>query len=1222
MKIQDIFAKSIDRNIKGVITIGDEQDVNIKQELEEYVVTKELRGHFKDFFAAYANGIEHDTTKMGVWISGFFGSGKSHFLKILAYLLENRVVAGKPALDYFVDDHKITDEETLANMRLATTVPNEVMLFNIDSKAKNGNKSQKDAILNVFLQVFNEQLGLFGADFWIADMERDLIAQDKYEEFQSKFQELDTQHRDWKTARNAYAFLKGTIRDTLVAIDYMSAENAAGFIDQLRTDYPVSVESFAQLVNRYIESKGPNYHMAFLVDEVGQYIGDSQQRMLNLQSIVEDLGTYTHGRAWVIVTSQQAIDQVTDHINGQDFSKIQGRFNTRIAMSSANVDEVIQKRLLAKTPTAQRSLEETFVENQHTINNLISFDGTEERKRYDNAASFADLYPFVPYQIFLLQDTLTAIRENGSDGKHLANGERSMLAVFQESARRLEERNTRTLVPFSLFFQGLSHFLDHTHMIVIQRAQNNELINPTGEEHPFAVQVLETLFMVKYVQDFDATLNNIVTLMIDSIDTDRIALEQRVQDALQLLEEQNIVEHTTTGYEFLTDAEQDISKQIQKQNVDSSEVSQAIGEYLFGPALISRRYVYPQLNKQYTFTFNQMVDDRPIGSIAPGMTLKLITPRDDANRDEMILRQLSQSPDQPQIVIDLPSNPDIDRNQTQVIRMQRFILNPQEQAKDDRSQQIINVKKIELSALKKKLADELEKALQDADIYVLGEKIEASQKNFRNQLEQAQEQLVNEVYRNLSYIEAVKQEKDVVALFKNGQDLVSNQENQQAAQAVLDRINQEKSAQSKMAYKSVQERFKAIPYGYREVDTAWLVARLFVDSKLKVYVNGEQLSLRDNYSANDFANFFLKRKSISSVQLEPRQAIQPKKKMALKKVAQEVFGKRMFTDDEDETLVNELRMNMQNEDKAIEMYLKKPAYYPGRNYLENGQRLIKQLLAQRDTDRFYDLIFQKQDDFLGWHDDMDEFGVSEFYRNDKQQEIWQAAQQKLEIYEDSKEFLEGLEIKQLYTQIQKIMVSNRPEGQIQRLKALNNEFNTVYMGEFDKVLEDVQGSIEVERTAALNYQQEKSVSEKYVQQIKQDFNEFLTTAEKVTSLNKLKVISQQATARRQSIIREIDYEVSQREMERKRQEKAESLGKDSMTQPVAADTESTGNVDEATGVQDRKKTKTLDLSVQSLAIDQVWQLENSADVDAQINRLRKKLLDKLSETNGKINFKL
>ena len=98
MQIKEMFAKKIDREIQGVIIVGQDEDSNVSQELEEYVVTRELQKHFADFYASYKKGIVGTTPKMGVWISGFFGSGKSHFLKILSYLLENRQVSGKKAL--------------------------------------------------------------------------------------------------------------------------------------------------------------------------------------------------------------------------------------------------------------------------------------------------------------------------------------------------------------------------------------------------------------------------------------------------------------------------------------------------------------------------------------------------------------------------------------------------------------------------------------------------------------------------------------------------------------------------------------------------------------------------------------------------------------------------------------------------------------------------------------------------------------------------------------------------------------------------------------------------------------------------------------------------------------------------------------------------------------------------------------------------------------------
>ena len=159
MFIRDMFVKPIDRDIKGVIKVGQADDENIRQELEEYVVTRELQKHFADFFGSYKKGINGHTDKMGVWISGFFGSGKSHFLKILSYLLENKEVNGKKAIDYFMDDHKILDPMVLADMKLAASIPTDVILFNIDSKSEMAGKQSKDAIVSVFLKVFNEMQG-------------------------------------------------------------------------------------------------------------------------------------------------------------------------------------------------------------------------------------------------------------------------------------------------------------------------------------------------------------------------------------------------------------------------------------------------------------------------------------------------------------------------------------------------------------------------------------------------------------------------------------------------------------------------------------------------------------------------------------------------------------------------------------------------------------------------------------------------------------------------------------------------------------------------------------------------------------------------------------------------------------------------------------------------------------------------------------------------------
>jgi len=220
MLIKDMFAKRIDRDIKGVIKVGQADDENIRQELEEYVVTRELQKHFADFFRSYKKGINGYTDKMGVWISGFFGSGKSHFLKILSYLLENKEVNGKKAIEYFVEDNKIVDQMVLADMKLAAGVPTDVILFNIDSKSEITGKHNKDAIVSVFLKVFNEMQGFCGSIPFLADLERQLTEKGRYEEFKQLFKE--DFGSTWQASRHKFDFIQDSIVDVLAELGFMS----------------------------------------------------------------------------------------------------------------------------------------------------------------------------------------------------------------------------------------------------------------------------------------------------------------------------------------------------------------------------------------------------------------------------------------------------------------------------------------------------------------------------------------------------------------------------------------------------------------------------------------------------------------------------------------------------------------------------------------------------------------------------------------------------------------------------------------------------------------------------------------------------------------------------------------------------------------------------------------------------------------------------------------
>ncbi len=223
-----MFYKEIDRDIKGVIKIGQDDDTNVHQELEEYVVTRELARHFSTFFEVYREAINKYTDKMGVWISGFFGSGKSHFLKILSYLLENKEVKGKRAISYF--DDKIEDASVLADIKASGDVSADVILFNIDSKADSDSRINKESIVNVFNKVFNEMQGFCGSLPWLADLEAQMVKEGSYKAFKSRFGELSGE--SWIEAREDFYFEEDNIVQALADTTKISLEAARNWYNK------------------------------------------------------------------------------------------------------------------------------------------------------------------------------------------------------------------------------------------------------------------------------------------------------------------------------------------------------------------------------------------------------------------------------------------------------------------------------------------------------------------------------------------------------------------------------------------------------------------------------------------------------------------------------------------------------------------------------------------------------------------------------------------------------------------------------------------------------------------------------------------------------------------------------------------------------------------------------------------------------------------------------
>ena len=1189
MQIKDMFAKPIDRDIKGVIKVGQDDNENIRQELEEYVVTKELQKHFRDFFSSYKRGINGNTDKMGVWISGFFGSGKSHFLKILSYLLENKEVAGKDAIDYFIEDEKILDLMVVADMKLASSVSTDVALFNIDSKSETSGKKDKDAIVNVFLKVFNEMQGFSGIFPYLADLERQLVSEGLYDSFKEKYQEISG--KDWIQSRNRFNFYKDKVAKALVEIGMMSEESAQDWKRGSTQPYQISIGRFADLVKEYLDSKPENHHIVFLVDEIGQYIGEDSDLMLNLQTVVEDLGTACHGKVWVVVTSQQEIDMITE-VMGRDFSKIQGRFDTRLNLTSANVDEVIKMRVLKKTDAAADALHILYETKETIIRNLILFNDGIEKKLYSSGNSFSEVYPFIPYQFNILGSVLTSIRTHGASGKHLSEGERSMLALFKESAESIMEKEDGELIPFNIFYDALQEFLDHSHAGVISRALENEYINPNHEADNFNVNVLKTLFMIKYVKEIEANLENITSLMVSNLNQDRRELKDRVQDALDILVRQMLVQKNGDIYIFLTNEEQEINREIEGQMIETGFVMKQIAQTIFEEIYPEKKYQHSLFNNRYIFNFNQYVDDEPYhGNQSNDFGVKVVTPQSGMNGDDQMLRMASS--DGTHVYVNLPNDDSYINEMRSALKIDRF-LRYASNNNIPKFDEIRLIKQREARTYRDRSKLFLQEALKEAEFYINGDRVQPSTKDFKLRLNEALERVANTVYHKLTYIDAPKDDIDIRKLLKRSQDNTITLdtvivENEFAIKEVVDFIHLKTKGHSRISMKAIKDRFTRAPYGYTDTDIEWVVAKAFRNEQIALFMNGETVSLL-NETADRIFEYITKKAFTEKLLIEEREVVSERSKKVLKDVSLELFGNSITTMDTDGMVYSFLESSKKIIDEMRRMkqfYSMKK--YPGEEIISDGIKLLAQPLNIKNVSNVFEYVEKHQDDFFDLAED---YAPLNTFFTGKQKEYWDNALEKIRIYNDSKSFILNLELEEIVRAMNDILNKPVTANVIKDLPGYTERFVVIYNELLDEHARPVLAAVEEAKSRVEYELKNTSLVDQLLPRFRKEFDGLENKAKSTSNVAILNTITLEAENLKMRFLKQIS-DVQAKEAEKQ----AENVS------PAK---------EEPAAISVKQKTSKF-VSARSLASSTTWRIESEQDVDQYLDILRQRLIGVLEE---------
>ena len=948
MRIEEMFKDDINRTINGVVQVEQETERVLIQELDEYVVTKELKKHFITLFNNYSDAFDTKTNDIGVWISGFFGSGKSHFLKILSYLLENKEVQGVKTVERFRSKFE-DDPATFMLIDKATKGETDTILFNIDIEGS----INKDAtaVLRVFAKMFYNHLGFYGEDLKVAKLEQFIDKQGKTEEFRRVFEEINGDK--WINTRESFAFFEDDVVETLKRVLGMSEEAARNWFNGTET-IETSIAQLVSEIRDYVNSKPDNYRLLFMIDEVGQYVGDNRDHLLNLQSLVEDIGNKCEGKVWVMCTGQEALDEIIK-TRQDEFSRIRARFKTTLSLSSTSADEVIQKRILSKKPEADRDLQKVYEDNASVLSNLLKFnrdDALPDIRGYESPQEFSRDFPFVPYQFLLLQKVFNEIRKHGNAGKHQSGGERSMLSGFQEAAQKLKDKDENAIAPFYLFYDTVHGFLDGAIRRVIERCQTAADEDRGIKQQDVAV--LKLLYLIRYVDsDIKSTLDAIVILMADNINLDKIKMREQVRESLDRLLSQNYIGRNGNTYNFLTDEEQDIARDIKDTSVDTAQIIERIGQLVFGEIYEKKKYRY----QIYDFPYDQYVDGTAIGSVTGGMKLQIYSIATD-DYEKQDLRLQANSKGQAIVVLGDGKYYECIEN---ALKIRKYVKTRNIAQLPKSVQDIIRTQQDEATKYEDDALDYIKRAIESAEFYVDGEHIDIKGGDAKSKLDQALEYLVTHVYYDLDLIgENVNDDSDIVAILTGAvTSMPGTHPNSGAAQKIEGYLEMQDMKHITTKMSDIQSRYQAIPSGWREIDIAATVALLIYEQKVTIKYGGMTIQPNDP----KLPDMLRKKSEVGKTEITKRHVVSPAKMKEAREFLRDFLDVMDVPTDEDGLI----SFIIENFAKMEEHYDSLNQKYEGRKYPDQSKvrdavRLVKDVLSQKsDNIALIDKVVASED---------------------------------------------------------------------------------------------------------------------------------------------------------------------------------------------------------------------------------------------------------------------
>jgi len=571
MKIREIFRSPVDRRIEEVIKVDLTDEDTVAYELQEYVVTDHIRQEFQKVLDAYQETVHRPSEECSVWVSGFFGSGKSSFAKVLGYLLENPMIKGRKAADHIFE--RVADDRLRALVATIHTQAPTLTVF-VDLSTSRHLLREGESVALPLYRALLERLD-YSRDFALAQLEFDLEADGLLEDFEAEVDLIVGKAGAWKERRKT-ALARNEASQAMHRLrpeTYPSPDSLARALREPEIDADFIADRAPELMRRRAAHAR---RLLFVVDEVGQYVARDVMRMFDLIGFAHAVQK-KRSQLWLVVTSQEKLQDVVESLEGTriELARARDRFPITVDLVPSDIEEVVSRRLLDKNAEGAEAVRKLFRGHRNQLLENIRLDSPARQRDYPEEA-YVRLYPLLPYQVELFIDAVSAHRARGGTGPQFGGSNRTLIKLTQQllvhQRSNLAERDVGALATIDLAYNLLDSIIPTSWQDEINRVAGRHGVDA------LPTKVAKALALLTGVRGLSLTTENLAALLHASMDSE--TLRPHVREALQLLAREETVRQADGGYKLQSPEEK--SWERERRGID---LKPSIGYQLYRRAL-------------------------------------------------------------------------------------------------------------------------------------------------------------------------------------------------------------------------------------------------------------------------------------------------------------------------------------------------------------------------------------------------------------------------------------------------------------------------------------------------------------------------------------------------------------------------------------------------------------------------------------------------------------